>query len=61
MVKTREPAKGSAVKSALSSKMTHERDSMKFSNGDVSLDKAVERNGGHIVVSNMELLFDTSF
>jgi hypothetical protein len=33
---------------------------MKFSNGDVSLDKAVERNGNHIVLSNMNLLFDTS-
>jgi len=34
---------------------------MKFSNGDVSLNDAVKRNGGHIVLSNMNLLFDTSF
>lgn len=38
-----------------------ERDPMKFRNGDVSLDRAVERNGGHIVLSNMDLLFDKSF
>jgi len=35
--------------------------SMKFGNGDVSLDKAIERNGGHVVVSNVNILFDTSW
>jgi len=37
------------------------RDPMKFSNGDVSLDRAVELNGGHFVLANIDLLFDKSF
>jgi len=31
-------------------------DDMKFSNGDVSLDEIVERNGGHLTMSNAEIL-----
>jgi len=37
------------------------RDPMKFSNGDVSLDRAVERTGGDVVLANASLLFDRSF
>jgi len=31
--------------------------SMRFSNSDVSLDDVIERNGGHIVLANMDGLF----
>jgi flagellar biosynthesis/type III secretory pathway M-ring protein FliF/YscJ len=30
---------------------------MRFSNSDVSLDDVIERNGGHIVLANMDSLF----
>jgi len=36
-------------------------DSMKFSNGDVCLDEIIERNGGHYVVSNVDILLDTTW
>jgi hypothetical protein len=31
--------------------------SMRFSNSDVSLNNVIERNGGHIVLANMDSLF----
>ncbi|MDR2694418.1 MAG: hypothetical protein LBB74_09440 [Chitinispirillales bacterium] len=37
------------------------RDPMKFSNGDISLEEAIELNGGHIVTSNAGIIFEPSF
>jgi hypothetical protein len=38
-----------------------ERDPMKFRNGDVRLDDAIKHNGGHIVLSGTNILFDSSW
>jgi hypothetical protein len=35
-------------------------DPMKFCNGDISLDDAIEHNGGHLVLSNVSLLFESN-
>jgi len=35
-------------------------DQMKFRNADISLDDAIEHNGGHIVLSNVSLLFESN-
>lgn len=37
------------------------QDPMKFKNGDVRLDDAIKHNGGHIVLSGTNILFDTSW
>jgi len=36
------------------------RDPMKYCNGDISLDDAIEHNGGHLVLSNVSLLFESN-
>jgi len=34
-------------------------DDFKFKNSDVKLDDVVQKNGGHFIMSNIDLLFDT--
>jgi len=52
----------SAPASKISSfETTGKGDPMKFSNGGVSLDRAVERVKGKVALANASLLFDTSF
>jgi len=34
-------------------------DDFKFKNSDVKLDDVVQKNGGHFIMSNADLLFDT--
>jgi hypothetical protein len=59
-------AKGTGVASSDSGASAHAekkavRDPMKFKNGDVRLDDAIKHNGGHIVMTDMSALFDTSW
>jgi hypothetical protein len=36
-------------------------ENMKFSNSDISLKEVVDKNGGHFVLSNTDILTDTSW
>ena len=58
-VRKQEGHEGVAGYDAIRSKVA--QDPMKFKNGDVRLDDAIKHNGGHIILSGTNILFDKSW
>lgn len=61
MGEKRKSATSIAEDTRTSSKTAGAHDPMKFNNGDISLEEAIELNGGHIVTSNVGVIFEPSF